>query len=405
MIGVRIRHISEGPKRMGPRQGRALVLTALFALAVLLAACAGVAPSTSAPIIESTPTVEPTVDAPATESTPTESTSTDVPTIDAPTTETLAAEMPNNYEVTIWTVEGGSRDFEKLKTNADLVSEFNPFWYELAPDGSIAGVVRDKNYIAELRAMGLRLVPTIANAFDRERVHRVIESPEARTAHAQALVDLVLENDFDGIDVDYESLYAVDKEDFTLFIEELAAMLHAEGKLLSIAVHPKENESGTWEGPQAQDYARLGAAVDMFKVMTYDYSWSTSPAGPIAPLDWVQRVISYTTSVVEPQKVYMGLPFYGYDWQGSQADSKVWDQIQQLIVRHDPEVERDATNEGHFVYGTYRPRTVYFNDSLTLETKLDAIFAEYPDLAGVAIWRLGGEDPANWDVLREWADR
>jgi hypothetical protein len=93
------------------------------------------------------------------------------------------------------------------------------------------------------------------------------------------------------------------------------------------------------------------------------------------------------------------------DWQGSHADSKVWDQIQQLLVRHDPEVERDTTNEGHFVYGTYRPRTVYFNDGLTLETKLDAIFAEHPDLAGVAIWRLGGEDPANWDVLREWQSR
>lgn len=371
--------------------------------AIVLSACAGASPA-----VEPSVTTVETVEASATEvtlntETPAE-VATESPVVAATETanDQITITLPS-YEVTIWTVEGGSRDFEKLKTNADIVSEFNPFWYELAPDGSIEGVARDKEYVAQLRALGMRVVPTIANAFDRERVHRVIESAEARTAHAQLLVDLVLENDFDGIDVDYESLYAVDKEDFSLFIEELAEMLHAEGKLLSIAVHPKQDDEGGWEGPRAQDYARLGAAVDMFKVMTYDFSWSTSPAGPIAPLDWVQRVISYTTSVVEPQKVYMGLPFYGYDWQGSQADSKVWDQIQQLIVRHSPEVERDATNEGHFEYGTYRPRTVYFNDGLTLETKLAAVFAEHPDLAGVAIWRLGGEDPANWDVLRAWA--
>lgn len=305
-------------------------------------------------------------------------------------------------EVTIWTLEGGVGDRDTLVEYADVVSEINPFWYELAGDGSIRGAARDHAMLDELRALGVRIVPTIANDFDRQRVHDVIGTPEARTAHVQALLDLVLENGFDGIDVDYESLYAADREDFTLFIEELASALHAEGKLLSIAVHPKTDEHGTWEGPLAQDYARLGAAVDMFKVMTYDFSWSTSPAGPIAPIPWARDVIAYATSVIPAEKVYLGLPFYAYDWLGSMAESKVWDQVQVLLNRHDPEVERDASNEGHFTYGDYRPRTVYFADALSLQTKLDAIFAEFPNLAGVSIWRLGGEDPENWDVLRAW---
>jgi spore germination protein YaaH len=45
-------------------------------------------------------------------------------------------------------------------------------------------------------------------------------------------------------------------------------------------------------------------------------------------------------------------------------------------------------------------QTIYFADSIALEYKLQEIMAEFPALGGVAIWGIGGEDPANWDVLR-----
>lgn len=331
---------------------------------------------------------------------PTEAASTEAaPAADAPATDAQI-----KREVTIWTLEGGAGERDTLVENANVVSEINPFWYELNPDGTVRGSILDAALLTEMRGLGVRILPTIANAFDRERVLRVIGTPEARTEHVQFLLNLVLENDFDGLDVDYESLYAEDRENFTLFIEELADAFHAEGKLLSIAVHPKTDDNGTWGGPQAQDYARLGAAVDMFKVMTYDFSWSTSEAGPIAPVAWAHDVIAYATSQVPEEKVYLGIPFYAYDWLGAVGESKVWNQVSVLLGRHKPEVKRDESNEGHFVYGDYRPRTVYFADALSLQTKLDAIFADFPALGGISIWRLGGEDPASWDVLREFAE-
>nr|AIA91886.1 CAZy families GH18 protein [uncultured Saccharopolyspora sp.] len=88
---------------------------------------------------------------------------------------------------------------------------------------------------------------------------------------------------------------------------------------------------------------------------TYDYSWSTSEAGPIAPIPWAHDVIAYATSVVPAEKVYLGLPFYAYDWLAKSGESKVWTQVQVLLDRHDPEVERDESNEGHFTYGDLPP--------------------------------------------------
>jgi spore germination protein YaaH len=43
-------------------------------------------------------------------------------------------------------------------------------------------------------------------------------------------------------------------------------------------------------------------------------------------------------------------------------------------------------------------RTVWFATSRSLEAKLGLV--QQLDLAGIAIWRLGGEDPQNWQVIR-----
>ena len=50
---------------------------------------------------------------------------------------------------------------------------------------------------------------------------------------------------------------------------------------------------------------------------------------------------------------------------------------------------RDTGNRGH---------EVWFENAFSLGNKLDLV-DEY-DLKGIAIWRLGMEDPGVWDVLK-----
>jgi spore germination protein YaaH len=73
---------------------------------------------------------------------------------------------------------------------------------------------------------------------------------------------------------------------------------------------------------------------------------------------------------------------------------------QALLLRYDAQVQRDESNEAFFTYESGSQRVVYFNDALATETKVKAIWEKHPNLAGVAIWVLGGEDPQNWEVLK-----
>lgn len=307
------------------------------------------------------------------------------------------------YAVAIWATYAGFLEQQTLADNADVLDEVNFSWYRLGPGGKIEGAVQSPQALAAAREKGLRVVPSIANAgFSREVVLAAIGAPAVRARHVQDLVALVEENGYDGLDLDYESLAAEDRAVFSLFVEELADALHRRGRILSIAVHAKSDDAGTWGGPAAQDWARLGAAVDEFKIMTYDYHWATSEAGPIAPLNWVDEVLHYAATVVPPEKTWLGVHFYGYDWVGSAAESLEWQQVVKRLERSGAAVRRDEPGEAWFPYEDGR-HTVYFADAASLAERLAFVFTRHPDLAGIAIWRLGGEDPANWPVLRAWA--
>ncbi len=304
-------------------------------------------------------------------------------------------------EVTVWAPYFGTLEQMTFQNNADLIREANFMWYMLQADGAIAGMASPQA-VQAARAAGIRIVPAIQNAgFDRARVARIIADPALRQAHVADIVKLVQDNEFDGIDIDYESLAAEDRDPFSLFIEALGAALHAQGKLLSVTVHAKSNDRGEWGGTQAQDWARLGKAADEFKIMTYDFHNGASEAGAIAPLDRVNDVLKYAKLVVPPEKTYVGVPFYGYDWTGSVGRPLDWRKATKTAGMYSGvEIQRDESNEAWFTYSDGR-NTVYFNDALTTRTRLERIFTDHPHLAGISIWSLGGEDPDNWPAIRE----
>jgi spore germination protein YaaH len=315
------------------------------------------------------------------------------------------AEAARQLDVSIWAPVAGFLEQQTLQQNADVLDEVNFFWYTLGVDGGIEGGVMASQAVQAARDAGLRIVPSIVNGgFDAQRVSLVVNDPARRAQHIADILALVRANDYDGIDIDYESLNPEDRDAFSLFIEELALALHEEGKLLSIAVHAKTDDAGAWGGARAQDWARLGAAVDSFKIMTYDFHNGASEAGPIAPLDWVDQVLSYAATVVPPEKTSMGVPVYGYNWTGSRAQSLNWRQSLQLAEQQGVQGQRDpASGELTFSYDDGR-HTVWFNDGETLAGRLALLRDKHPTVAGIAIWPLGGEDPANWTAIRAAAE-
>jgi len=326
-----------------------------------------------------------------------------VPLQSAATPESTT-DAASNWCVSVWypssDAPGG---LDSIQHNAPMINVVNAFWYVPLPDGTIQTQNSDAAndaLITHWRSEGLLVIPTIYG-----NTWQMLTDPAVRASHIDQIVALVNAKHYDGIDIDYESFPVATRDPFSDFIESLSAKLHADHKLLTIAVHPKTTDAGTWYGAAAQDWTRLAPAVDVFNIMTYDYTDRNQPPGPISPPLWVHDVLTYAATITDLRKVRMGLPFYGYSWlrDNPPAMTTTWDSAQRLINSFHPDVVRDpADMEAHIeVKARGLPKqAVYFADSVGIEYKLNQILHDFPSLGGVAIWGIGGEDPADWDVLR-----
>jgi spore germination protein len=316
------------------------------------------------------------------------------------TGRTIAAWLPTTFDA-----DAARASFE---ANKDVLDEVSPFWYtadaatgQLVPETG----ARDRTLVEAAHAADVLVIPSIHNVYDPTAILPMLNDATRRAQHIAAIMQEVRDYQFDGIDIDYEMLPASSSAAYSDFMRELSAALHAENKLLTVAVHaktPAENGLGTY-----QDWALLGEICDRVRIMTYDLHWMGGSAGPIAPMSWVADVAEYARVAIPPRKIQLGIPFYAYNWaEGEIARPETWNDVQQIIRDRQPEVnlrEQDAQGQVDEAYFTYREngkmRMVWFTTYRSVTAKLD--FVEAEDLGGIAIWRLGNEDPRNWTAIRE----
>jgi spore germination protein YaaH len=295
----------------------------------------------------------------------------------------------------------------------DTVNEASPWMYGIGERGGVAlqyppDRAKDvQRNIDRLRDANVPLVPSLANITDGkwtyQPVAHVLADPNLRHQHVEEIMNLVHRENYAGIDIDYENLKAVDRNNFSAFVAELGDRLHREHKTLSVAVFAKDSEAGYDQRNVAQDYAAIGRSADQVRLMAYDYHWGTSPPGPIAPIDWVRRVLDYARSQIPPGRIVLGVPTSGYDWpENGQGQPVNWLQAFRLSRDHNAPPQYDAKSQSPWF--EYRDQagvkhTVWFENAASAKAKFDA--AVGARTRGVYLWMYGYEDSALWDKLRQ----
>ncbi|MDK2784604.1 MAG: hypothetical protein PWR11_470 [Bacillota bacterium] len=328
----------------------------------------------------------------------------------APPAETVPPGTKQKIDVVGYYVEyfeGDDQSFGSFNAYKDAISTVAAFAYNINWDGSVSGrpFTKLKETAKGAGKPVLALVHNISQNgnFDAQLVHAFLSNPKLRQTAVMNIARLVRGGGYAGVNIDFENVPPGDRDYYTAFVRELKAELGRDGYQVTLSVPAKtwDDPGNAWSG--AFDYRALGQLADAIMIMAYDEHWSGGPAGPVASLGWVKQVVEYAVQVIPPEKIRLGLAAYGYDWPaggwgGGRAVTA--EQAVALAARYGATIKWDvAAQSPHFTYwpGSYA-REVWFENASSLAGKLDLV-AQYK-LGGIALWRLGFEEPKFWEVLK-----
>jgi len=298
------------------------------------------------------------------------------------------------------------------------VSKFNYvslYWYYLGADGQIKkyrASREDKNIIKFAHDNNIKVSAIITNNLDDEglgwnskRVEENIKDSNAREKHSENIKNLLIEKNFDGVIIDYELVRADQKENFTKFMEELSKKLKPENKLITVSLHPKTGNSINGEEiGRFQDWKELAKYADQLSIMSFGEHEDEGEPGPISSIPWMESIIGYVQSLkINPEKFFLGIGTFGYKWQTDSdkaAEGLTFEQVQKILSDNQIEVNWNETYKSpYFEYeksGT--EYVVWFENAQSVGEKLN--LADKKGFGGVNFWRLGGEDPKIWELIK-----
>ncbi len=300
-----------------------------------------------------------------------------------------------------------------LDETLPYLSSLSVFSYGFTTEGELIMPVPDDTFMisAALQA-GVRPVLTLTplgsdGNFNNALITAVVNDPAAKENLLSNLLTTVQEKNFQGVDIDFEYIRPEDRLPFADFVADVRNLLSPYGYHVSVALAPKTSDTQAGLLYEGKDYRLLGEAADSVLLMTYEWGYTYGPPMAVAPVNKVREVVEYAVTRIEPSRIDLGIPNYGYDWtlpfvQGSSRATTVSNQeaVRIAIEASVPIQFDEVAMSPYFRYEKDgQTHEVWFEDVRSYREKF-ALLPAY-GLRGMGYWQIMRFFRPNWLLLQD----
>ncbi len=273
----------------------------------------------------------------------------------------------------------------------------------------------------------------VVSQFNHDDIAYFLGSQTAQTNFFQSIDNVLLAYPFSGINIDIETSGETNekmRQDLINFMAKLRKHLDEKYNHIQLSI---DMYAGAAANQQLWNVKEIEPYVDYIVIMAYDFHRSSSAkAGPVAPLFggkelWDGDINGYLQAflkVVPSEKILLGIPFYGYEWQTTSREAQShtcpdtgstasYTRVAEILEREEElDVQEHWNEDALSPYISYiedgEIYVIYYENSRSISYKLD--YVNQLDLGGVAIWALGYEGNSRelWDVIERkvniWKD-
>ncbi len=242
--------------------------------------------------------------------------------------------------------------------------------------------------------MMLSNVDTSGKIFAQTSALRLIRAP-VRDRAIDALATAAATYGLAGIVIDLESVPRSGEASLLDFLTALRTRLARDGRIVVVTVAADAAPASL---------TALAAHTDRVILMSYDEHASGDDAGPVASRAWFAAQVARASAAIPPSSLIVGIGGYGYDWTDDTPREPAEDLTFQEAVTYAREnrapIRFDTVSRNPYIMWSDPDSTDHVAWFLDAATAYDqTVIARAHGAAGVALWRLGSEDPSLWRVL------
>ena len=294
---------------------------------------------------------------------------------------------------------------DTLGDKIDGVNVVMPTWYEIADENGNVSEDYSEDYYNKAKDNGYDIWPIITNGLDNPELDKkqvtseIMNDEQKRENLIRNIISIIEENNLDGINIDFEGMYAEDKYMYTQFLRELYPLVRETGAKLSVDIY----------FTNYIDRQGVGKACDYVMLMGYDQrgDWSESP-GSISEIGWVENNIAslINDSQIPSSKIILGVPFYTRMWNVEEDGTFTTDvysmsDSQEFLEDYALTPTMDNISGQNYIEVVLDDIThkLWIEDAESMAKRADIVI-EY-NLAGITAWQKGFETQDIWEVLKD----
>ena len=299
-----------------------------------------------------------------------------------------------------------------LECALPFLTFLSPFSYSLTPDGELAAPPDERliERAKESAVMPLMVVTNISEGtFSTEVLSQILASEDARERLISSIMTELENKGYYGVNLDIEYISPDDKDAYNDFLRELSERLHNENYILITSVAPKYSADQQGILYESHDYKVQGEVADYVIIMTYEWGFTYSSPMSVQPIEEVRKVLEYAITEIPSEKIIMGMPNYGYNWnlpytRGTAATSIGLSAALDTAIKHNSEILYDEKTQTPYYYYTENGKghVVWFDDAKSIDAKLRLV--DEFNLAGASYWTINRCFIPNWEIAANLFD-